>query len=49
MTITAEEVLALVIEWLAENAPGALEHLYDDVPAAKTILAGDSRSAKKEK
>ena len=46
MKMSSEEVLVLVFEWLAKHAPDALEKLHDDVPAAKTILAGESKSAK---
>lgn len=42
MNISAEEVLRYVIDWLAKNAPELLARLYDDVPPAKTILAGPS-------
>lgn len=42
MKVTADEVLRYVIEWLGNNAPELLSRLYDDVPPAKTILAGPS-------
>jgi hypothetical protein len=47
VNITAEEVLRYVIEWLAKNAPELLARLYDDVPPAKTILAGSSAAEQK--
>jgi hypothetical protein len=47
VNITAEEVLRYVIEWLAKNAPELLARLYDDVPPAKTILAGPSAAEQK--
>lgn len=47
MNITAEEVLRYVIDWLAKNAPELLARLYDDVPPAKTILAGPSAAEQK--
>lgn len=47
MNITAEEVLRYVIDWLAKSAPELLARLYEDVPPAKTILAGPSAAEKK--
>lgn len=47
MKVTAEEVLKYVLEWLAKNAPELLERLFEDVPPAKTILAGPSAAEKK--
>jgi len=47
MKISAEEVLKYVLEWLAKNAPDLVPRLFDDIPPAKTILAGPSEAEKK--
>lgn len=47
MKVTAEEVLKYVLEWLGKNAPDLLARLFEDVPPAKTILAGPSEAEKK--
>jgi len=47
VNISAEEILRYVLEWLGKNAPDLLARLFDDVPPAKTILAGPSEAEKK--
>ena len=47
MSITSEEALLLVVDWLAKNAPGALEHLYQDVPPVEVLLGSPSAAEAK--
>lgn len=47
MSITAEEALVLVVDWLSKNAPSALAHLYQDVPPVEILLGSPSAAEQK--